>query len=153
MNAEWFKMRQEARTACGGILEGNSSSAKGKEREEVNGAMNVDGEGDAGQKKKTEDIELPLGVYEPHTGLVHCAFAFVRLEVTDRCCFPRVDRTNTQPTRHRWEQVVPRRVLGGTKVGNGAWALAWVDTCLELPGANDLDPHVTERDVLMASLS
>ena len=36
--------------------------------------------------------------------------------------------------------MVGRRVLGGTKVGNGAWALAWVDTCLDLPGPKDLDP-------------
>lgn len=83
MNAEWAKMRQEARTACGGILEGNPGSAKGKEKEEVNGAMDVDGEGDVGQKKKTVD-DLPLGVYEPHTGLVHCAFDFVSVVVTDR---------------------------------------------------------------------
>lgn len=67
--------------------------------------------------------------------------------------FLRSDRTDTQPTRYRWEQVAPRRVLGGTKVGNGAWALAWVDTRLELPGSNDLDPYVTQRDALMASLS
>ncbi|KAG6380160.1 chromatin remodelling complex Rsc7/Swp82 subunit-domain-containing protein [Boletus reticuloceps] len=39
MNSEWTKMRQEARTACGGILERNSSSGKGKRKEEVNGAM------------------------------------------------------------------------------------------------------------------
>ncbi|KAF8556594.1 hypothetical protein OG21DRAFT_1408764 [Imleria badia] len=134
LNTEWSKMRQEARIACGGILEGNSSSGKGKERDEMNGAMDVDGEGDVGQKKKTDEVELPLGVYEPHTGLVHY-------------------RADTQPTRCRWDQIAPRRVLGGTKVGNGAWALAWVDTCLELPGQNNLDPYVTERDMLMASLS
>ena len=67
--------------------------------------------------------------------------------------FLRADRRDTQPTRYRWEQVAPRRVLGGTKVGNGAWALAWVDTCLELPGLIDSDPYATERDALMASLS
>lgn len=80
MNAEWSKMRQEARTPCGGISEGGSG--KGKEKEDVNGvgAMDVDGEGDAGQKKKTDEVELPLGVYEPHTGLVHCKFfAFICL--------------------------------------------------------------------------
>ncbi|KAH0831162.1 chromatin remodelling complex Rsc7/Swp82 subunit-domain-containing protein [Lanmaoa asiatica] len=153
MNTEWAKMRQDARIACGGVLEGNSSSGKGKEKE-VNGAMDVDGEGDMGQKKKTDDAELPLGVYEPHTGLVHCAFELVSLGVVDRlCCSSRADRADTQPTRSRWEQVAPLRVLGGTKVGNGAWALAWVDTCLELPGPNDLDPYVTKRDTLMVSLS
>ena len=81
MNAEWSKMRQEARTACGGILDPNFSSGKGKE---MNGLMDVDGEADAGQKKRTEDVELPLGVYEPHTGLVHCAFEFVSFGIADR---------------------------------------------------------------------
>ena len=38
---------------------------------------------------------------------------------------------------------------GGTKVGNGAWALAWVDTCLDLPGPKDLDPGADERAALM----
>jgi chromatin structure-remodeling complex protein RSC7 len=28
-------------------------------------------------------------------------------------------------------------VLGGTKAGNGAWALAWVDTIMELPASED----------------
>ncbi|KAF8128714.1 chromatin remodelling complex Rsc7/Swp82 subunit-domain-containing protein [Boletus edulis] len=134
MNSEWTKMRQEARTACGGILERKSSSGKGKGKEEVNGAMDVDGEGDASQKRKVDVGELPFGVYEPHTGLVH---------------YP----ADTQPTKSRWEQIAPRRILGGTKVGNGAWALAWVDTCLKLPGPNDLDPYAAERDTLMASLS
>ena len=81
MNTEWSKMRQEARTACGGILEANSSSGKGKE---MHGAMDVDGEVNAGQKKKTDVGELPMGVYEPHTGLVHCAFEFISFGVTDR---------------------------------------------------------------------
>jgi chromatin structure-remodeling complex protein RSC7 len=26
--------------------------------------------------------------------------------------------------------------LGGTKVGNGAWALAYIDTVMEFPGAS-----------------
>jgi len=130
MNAEWAKMRQEARIACGGALEGNF----GKGKEKMNGAMDLDVDGEAGQKKKTEGAGLPLGVYEPHTGLVHY-------------------RADTQPTRCAWEHVAPRRVLGGTKVGNGAWALAWVDTCLELPGPDDLDSCAAERDTLMASSS
>lgn len=48
-----------------------------------------------------------------------------------------VDRQDTQPTYARWE-VIPdperkRHVLGGTKVGSGAWGLAWVDTVMEVP--------------------
>ena len=151
MNAEWCKMRREARSACGGVLESNSG--KGKEKEGLNGMMNVDGEGDAGQKKKMDDGDLPFGVYEPHTGLVHCASGLDPLTLLVADFLSGIDRTDTQPTKHRWEQVAPRRVLGGTKVGNGAWALAWVDTCLELSGPNDLDPYVAEREALMASMS
>ena len=48
-----------------------------------------------------------------------------------------LDRADLQPSQCRWE-VVPdtadkRRVLGGTKAGNGAWAVAWVDTVMEVP--------------------
>jgi len=28
-------------------------------------------------------------------------------------------------------------VLGGTKAGNGAWALAWVDTIMEIPASEE----------------
>lgn len=46
-----------------------------------------------------------------------------------------------QPTQSRLE-VLPdsheaHRVLGGTKAGNGAWGVAWVNTVLELL---DFDP-------------
>ncbi|KAJ7704405.1 chromatin remodelling complex Rsc7/Swp82 subunit-domain-containing protein [Mycena rosella] len=74
---------------------------------------------------------LPLGVYEPHSGIVQY-------------------RTDTQPTRSRME-IVPdsdekKSVLGGTKVGNGAWALAWVDTVMEVPRPGELDrPEVEEK--------
>lgn len=52
-----------------------------------------------------------------------------------------VDRADTQPTRSRWQQLpdsaTKREVLGGAKAGNGAWALAWVDTVMELPKPDD----------------
>lgn len=49
------------------------------------------------------------------------------------------DRADTQPTQSRMEPLPDpdgkRSVLGGTKVGNGAWAVAWVDTIMEVkPG-------------------
>lgn len=57
----------------------------------------------------------------------------IQLSFTDQ--FP--DRADTQPTSCRWEALpdssVKRRLLGGTKVGNGAWGLAWVDTVMEFP--------------------
>ena len=51
------------------------------------------------------------------------------------------DRADTQPTRARWEglkdSAEKRQVLGGAKAGNGAWALAWVDTAMELPASEE----------------
>lgn len=94
MNAEWRKMRQEAKIACGGVLD--TSFTKGKEKQDVNGAMDIDGDGDAGQKKKTDDADLPLGVYEPHTGLVHCAFKFESLPVADRFSLEQMVQTRSR---------------------------------------------------------
>jgi chromatin structure-remodeling complex protein RSC7 len=60
------------------------------------------------------------------------------------------DRSDTQPTRCRWE-VVPdsrekKQVLGGTKTGNGAWALAWVDTIMELPQAGGEHRNISSKN-------
>jgi chromatin structure-remodeling complex protein RSC7 len=64
-----------------------------------------------------------------------------------------VDRSDTQPTSARWEAVpdsiTKRRVLGGTKSGNGAWALAWVDTIMELPGSDTVDPDAAVREQIL----
>lgn len=47
-----------------------------------------------------------------------------------------------------------RRVLGGSKAGNGAWALAWVDTLMELPGPNEPpSPGVQEREKIWKDVS
>ncbi|TFK75645.1 hypothetical protein BDN72DRAFT_757327 [Pluteus cervinus] len=93
------------------------------------------GKGPAKPKRKRVTFESnpsPLGVYEPHSSLIHY-------------------RDDTQPTSSRWE-VLPdsKRILGGTHAGNGAWALAWVDTVMELP-AHDRPPSPAslERDRLM----
>ena len=50
------------------------------------------------------------------------------------------DRNDTQPTTARWVPMpddpsnpLKRSLIGGTKVGNGAWGLAWVDTIMEFP--------------------
>jgi chromatin structure-remodeling complex protein RSC7 len=52
-----------------------------------------------------------------------------------------VDHADTQPTQARWEglkdSAEKRQVLGGTKAGNGAWALAWVDTVMEAPAGEE----------------
>ena len=50
------------------------------------------------------------------------------------------DRSDTQPTRARWEPLDDgRRVLGGTKAGSQAWGLAWVDTVMESPKPEEVD--------------
>ena len=66
------------------------------------------------------------------------------------------DERSTQPTSDRWE-VVPdstgaRRVLGGSKAGNGAWGLAWVDTVMEYPNRKDEDEQEIARRNLLQSI-
>ncbi|PFH53421.1 hypothetical protein AMATHDRAFT_137410 [Amanita thiersii Skay4041] len=103
----------------------------------------VEEEGEEDEKQKTSEKkrktsynkdEPALGLYEPHTGML-------------------LYRADTQPTRCRWE-VLPesdtkRRVLGGTKAGNGAWALAWVDAVMELPNGVEQDPAAEARQKLV----
>ncbi|OAX36900.1 hypothetical protein K503DRAFT_694252 [Rhizopogon vinicolor AM-OR11-026] len=133
---EWSMMRREARVACGGILGDRVDKGKGKEvqvgeGEEKRAATEVL-EGAERKRARAEESQYPLGVYEPHTGLVHY-------------------RADTQPTRYHWEQIAQRRLLRGTKAGNGAWALAWIDTHIELPTPEELDPHARARaDMLEA---
>ena len=87
-----------------------------------------------------------IGVYEPHTNLILCeSTLFLCSSITfylNRDHGP--DRADTQPTRARWESLSSpeRRVLGGTKAGNGAWGLAWVDTVMQLP---DEDEDILKR--------
>ncbi|KAF8635673.1 hypothetical protein AX15_000299 [Amanita polypyramis BW_CC] len=143
---EWARCRKDALKAWSGIdaMGGGDGtpqpiygSGKGKEAEEegeVDEKENV-GEPSAKKRKATDDKdERPLGVYEPHTGMIQY-------------------RTDTQPTRSRWE-VLPdsqarKRVLGGTKAGNGAWALAWVDTVMELSNPDESDPAARAREELL----
>lgn len=68
------------------------------------------------------------------------------------------DRVDTQPTRSRWvplpDSATKRRVLGGTKAGNGAWGLAWVDTIMELPAATDPpSPGAQARGQILSEVS
>lgn len=67
-------------------------------------------------------------------------------------------RADSQPTRSQWEMLPDshskRRVLGGTKAGNGAWALAWVDTVMVLPEPNDPpSPGTQERERVWKEVS
>ncbi|KAL1745944.1 chromatin remodelling complex Rsc7/Swp82 subunit-domain-containing protein [Schizophyllum fasciatum] len=57
----------------------------------------------------------PRAVYEPHTGAW-------------------LVRSDTQPTRARWEALpdsAEKTVIGGSKAGNRAWGVAWVETTME----------------------
>ncbi|EAU84128.2 nuclear protein localization [Coprinopsis cinerea okayama7 len=129
---EWARWRAEARKALSvdGVWVGEvpvpgASNDKGKE---------VVQEGGDAENKEAEE-KKPLGVYEPHSHLIHY-------------------RSDTQPTSARWEQLedsktdpLKRRVLGGTKAGNGAWGLAWVDTVMEVP-EEPFDEHREAREWL-----
>ncbi|CAK5283206.1 unnamed protein product [Mycena citricolor] len=93
------------------------------------GIQPIDGSGNA-VKRKTDDApeadsseQLPLGTYEPHTSIVHY-------------------RNDTQPTRSRMEAMpdsAEKAVLGGTKSGNGAWAIAWIDTVMDVRIQEELE--------------
>jgi hypothetical protein len=73
---EWSKMRREARVACGGILGDGSNKGKGKEVQVGEGeekrAATEELEGAERKRARAEESQYPFGVYEPHTGLVHC---------------------------------------------------------------------------------
>lgn len=125
-SAEWARLRREALKACGGILDEERGGEPQEGTGEKRSAENTKAERDVKGKRRRiwNDGELPFGVYEPHTGIV-------------------LYRSDTQPTRARWEALPDdgeaRRVLGGTKAGGGAWGLAWVDTIVELPAENEID--------------
>ncbi len=68
-------------------------------------------------------------------------FSCLRVALTARGA----DRSDTQPTRSRLEvDHTAKPVLGGTKAGNMAWGLAWVDTIME-PRIEDENAHERER--------
>jgi chromatin structure-remodeling complex protein RSC7 len=134
--------------------QGGRGKGKGQEQEEHERAPEQR-ENDAGtrrRKRARREEKVPRGMYEPHSGVVLCKFFFSHL------FFPPspsplfiglhgsyivrvVDRADTQPKRARWEglkdSAEKRQVLGGTKAGNGAWALAWVDTVMEAPASEE----------------
>lgn len=113
------------------------------------GIKELDATGETVVKPEVEeDLDQPaakrprlggaLGVYEPHSGIIHCE-SCIPLSYNSLFNMPFVDRADMQPTRSRWEPVrEPKKyVLGGTKAGNGAWGLAWVDVIMETATAPD----------------
>lgn len=133
---EFSKLRREALRVCGGIL-GDPSSIPGTPRR----SAEDENEETREEKRRREEAEFPLGVYEPHNGIVVCEYRFRESVCISRLYF--TDRSDTQPTCSRWEpgpQADERRILGGTKTGNGAWGLAWVDTVMEFAPAEPPGP-------------
>jgi hypothetical protein len=63
-NEEWTKARKERLKVCGGVLAADP-----------NGVEAMGGEGPERKRRKVVN-DLPLGVYEPHSGIVHCEFLF-----------------------------------------------------------------------------
>ncbi|CAL1709920.1 unnamed protein product [Somion occarium] len=139
--AEWAKLRRDNLKVCGGIQQLQppqepASEQRGGEMEfdvnvvEEGGVVGMkrpagpEGDRRLRKKRRFDDGPLPLGIYEPQTGVV-------------------LYRHDTQPRSARWEVVDDRKpVLGGTKVGNGAWGLAWIDTVMELPNLPPQPPPI-----------
>ncbi|KAJ7625089.1 chromatin remodelling complex Rsc7/Swp82 subunit-domain-containing protein [Mycena polygramma] len=117
-NEEWARLRKESLQPMD--LAGNV--AKGKRKAEAEEDQEVP---EASSKKlRPESMsQLPLGAYEAHSGVVQY-------------------RADTQPTRSRMEPLPDpdgkNSILGGTKVGNGAWAVARVDTIMEVRSPEDM---------------
>jgi chromatin structure-remodeling complex protein RSC7 len=143
------------------VLQGKGQArgkGKGQEQEEherVQGQRENDS-GTRRRKRARREEKVPRGVYEPHSGIVLCMCSpfpllffhpqlffffgpFHDAHFYRPCLY--VDHADTQPTQARWEglkdSAEKRQVLGGTKAGNGAWALAWVDTVMEAPAGEE----------------
>ncbi|KAG6849707.1 hypothetical protein H0H93_006090 [Arthromyces matolae] len=94
-------------------------------------AQTGDEEGNNSHRRQVKvPDEPPLGIYEPHTGLVIC-------------------RADTQPTRSRLELLpdsgAKKATLGGTKAGNGAWGLAWVETVMDVEDPRTVEKRISEE--------
>ncbi|KAJ7721018.1 chromatin remodelling complex Rsc7/Swp82 subunit-domain-containing protein [Mycena metata] len=125
---EWARWRRESLQPVD--LAGGSATRKRK-TEEVEAEEEQAGEASSSKKLKDATDGLPLGVYEAHSGVIQY-------------------RADTQPTRSRLEQVpdddLKKSVLGGTKVGNGAWGVAWLDTIMEVRSPEEMErPAVEEK--------
>ncbi|KAI0634279.1 chromatin remodelling complex Rsc7/Swp82 subunit-domain-containing protein [Trametes polyzona] len=122
---DWARLRQENLKLAGGIYGDVLENEAGEKR-----AASEAPQDDAARKRRAVESKYPLGIYEPQTGLVFY-------------------RADTQPTRARWEALPndgeKRQVLGGTKVGGGAWGLAWIDTALDLSQTAE-DQWAQERE-------
>ena len=138
---EFGRLRREAVRAYSGIL-GDPSSTPGSPKR----SAEDENEETREEKRRREEAELLFGVYEPHNSVVVCEYMFRKIACASRLHF--TDRSDTQPTRSRWEpgpRNEERKILGGTKTGNGAWGLAWVDTVMEFtPAEPPVLPYIPQ---------
>ena len=146
---EFSKLRKEGLRACGGIL-GDPSSTPGTPKRSAEDESEETRE----ERRRREEAELPFGVYEPHNGIIVCEWDLG--ECTRAAHSYLADRSDTQPTQSRWEQgprTDERRILGGTKTGNGAWGLAWVDAIMEFaPAEPPSMPYVPQAQPQVETL-
>ena len=68
---EFGRLRREALRACGGVL-GDPSSTPGSPKR----STEDENEETREERRRREEAELPLGVYEPHNGVVVCEHKF-----------------------------------------------------------------------------
>lgn len=80
----------------------------------------------------------PLGVYEVHTGVLHCTF-IVHLPVMYSFLIKGTDPSATQPMKSRWvpsKKKNDKPVIGGlSSVGSAAWGVAWIDYIMRDEGS------------------
>lgn len=68
---EFAKIRKEALQVCGGVEARNELPIGEEMKKRAHGEGGSAGNGKR-RKVRTLEDELPLGAYEPHTGIVHC---------------------------------------------------------------------------------
>lgn len=153
-NEELRKSREERIIPGGGVEEVRNSFAQGwdiayapapiQEVKVEETAMDVDGDADgddgvakaAARRAAAMAASLlsprPRGIYEVHTGQLHCEFCIFLLTHTYILA---IDPENMQPTKYKWVPVpedTHMHVIGGAaKVGSTAWGIAWVDYQME----------------------
>jgi chromatin structure-remodeling complex protein RSC7 len=65
------KIRREALQVCGGVQDRDGLPI-GEEMKKREGDDGLGGDGKRRKKMKNPEVELPLGVYEAHSAIVHC---------------------------------------------------------------------------------
>ena len=69
MSNEWAKLRKEALKVCGGILEVEEPDVTlGPEKRSAEEILESE------RKRRVQESHLPVGVYEPQTGIVLCEY-------------------------------------------------------------------------------